>query len=96
MLFNVNTGVSTPVDQLVPPSISQQFGIAAAVGIDDRGDILVDAENLANQQDEMFMLTPPGLAPPTPTPEPSTLLFFGLIAGGIGAPHRDPADTCAR
>jgi hypothetical protein len=81
-LVNVSTGVSTPVDQLVPPAFLQQYyGIAYGVAIDDRGDILVET---GPGQPELFILTPPGLAAPTAAPEPSTLLIFGLISAGMG------------
>lgn len=85
-LINVNTGISTPVDQLVPPALLQQFGGFFGVGIDDRGDILVVAiaATATTMQQEMLLLTPPGLAAPVAAPEPSTLLIFGLISVGMG------------
>ena len=92
-LFNVNTGTTTPISQLFPPALLQQLtgsptGVTSPFeggGIDDRGDILVTVSEIpGSRQDETFLLTPPGLAPATSTPEPSSLLIFGMIAGGMG------------
>lgn len=83
-LLDLNTKIMTPVSQLVPQALLQALqanGGFHGDAIDDRGDLLVDNGRPA------YILTPPGLAPPDPiptaTPEPSTLAFFGLIAGSL-------------
>lgn len=91
-LFDVKTGTTTPISQLIPPALLQQLTTSAsnvslgyeADGIDDRGDILVRIYGPGSTQGEEFLLTPPGLTQPVPSPEPSTLLFFGLVAGALG------------
>ena len=92
-LLNVATGTTTPISQLFPPALLQQLtgsptgatSFFQGKGIDDRGDVLVTVGLLPGfRQTETFILTPPGLAPPTSTPEPSSLLIFGMIAGGMG------------
>ncbi|MDR3623185.1 MAG: PEP-CTERM sorting domain-containing protein [Paludisphaera borealis] len=80
-LVDLNKGTSTTIDQLVPQQILQNYpGIPFVQGIDDRGDIVIYADNQFTGS-EAFMLTPPGLDPPA-VPEPSTLLIFAA-AGAL-------------
>ncbi|APW63204.1 PEP-CTERM sorting domain-containing protein [Paludisphaera borealis] len=80
-LVDLNTGRSTSIDQLIPQQLLQNYpGIPFVQGIDDRGDIVIYADNQYTGS-EAFMLTPPGLDPP-PVPEPSTLLIFAA-AGAL-------------
>lgn len=78
-LLDLNTGMTTPLTQLIPPEILEHYqrGVLGE-GLDDRGDILVLAYN-QNFEVEALMLTPPGLDPPA-VPEPSTLLVFAAGA----------------
>ncbi|APW61853.1 PEP-CTERM sorting domain-containing protein [Paludisphaera borealis] len=80
-LVDLNTGKSTSIDQLIPQQLLQNYpGIPFVQGIDDRGDIVIYADNQFTGS-EAFMLTPPGLDPPA-VPEPSTLLIFAA-AGAL-------------
>jgi PEP-CTERM motif len=81
--LDLKTGITTPLSQLIPSALQQasSYGIYPDA-IDDRGDILVH-ETSGKQGDGVYILTPPDLAPPLPTPEPSTFLIFGLIAGAV-------------
>ncbi|WP_168189340.1 PEP-CTERM sorting domain-containing protein [Paludisphaera borealis] len=79
-LVDLNKGTTTSLDQLVPQQILQNYPYNQYVqGIDDRGDIVIYADNQYTGS-EAFMLTPPGLDPPA-VPEPSTLLIFA--AAGV-------------
>jgi len=88
-LLDLKSGVTTPIDQLIPPDLLKGLTNGYRVqGIDDRGDIVAIAptsEFSGRFEFSEFLLTPPGLAAPISTPEPSTLLIFGLIAGTLGA-----------
>ena len=83
-LVDIKSGVTTPLGQLIPPALLQQFPSGFHPdAIDDRGDILVDTV-FGPQGAQAYILTPAGLAAPTATPEPSSLLICGLIAGAAG------------
>jgi hypothetical protein len=82
-LLDVASGVTTPIDQLVTPDFLKQYSRIMGENIDDRGDLFVYA-TAPDGHWESFLLTPPGLAQPVPTPEPSTILLFGLLAGALG------------
>ncbi len=84
-LADVNTGVITPVSQLIPPSLAQQFQTFSPLGIDDRGDLLVNAYSGNAAIDGAYILTPSGLTAPAATPEPTSLAVFGLLATIAGA-----------
>ncbi|MDR3621465.1 MAG: hypothetical protein P4L85_19095 [Paludisphaera borealis] len=92
-LVDLNKGTTTSLDQLVPLQILQNYPYNQYVqGIDDRGDILLYANNPSTGT-EAFMLTPPGLDPPA-VPEPSTLLIFaaaGALAVRTAARRGNPA-----
>lgn len=80
-LLDLNTGVTSSIQQLIPPQILRQYpNTLIAETMNSRGDILVHASGPSGE--EAFILTPPGLAPPSTVPEPSTLLIFAA-AGSL-------------
>ena len=76
-------GSSTPLNQLVDPSVLAQFPYGfTAQGIDAKGDILAFTGN-ANGAPDFVMLSPPGVAE-APVPEPTVLAAFTLAIAAIG------------
>jgi hypothetical protein len=77
-IFDVNTGTTTSIPQLIPPELLQKLSLINVDAIDDRGDLLIDSFIFSTHKTEYYILTPPGLSPP-PVPEPSTLLIFAAV-----------------
>jgi hypothetical protein len=98
-LVNPVDGSSTPLNQLVNPSVLAQFPYGfTGQGIDAKGDIFAFTVN-ANGTPEDVILSPPGVAE-APVPEPTALATFTLAIAAIGlrgwlkksrrqAPHQD-------
>ncbi|OJW09453.1 MAG: hypothetical protein BGO49_13040 [Planctomycetales bacterium 71-10] len=98
-LIDAATGIATSLRDLIDPEFWGRYGRLDVEGLTARGDILVSAipsgdygtpdSSLA----EIFILTPPGVAAPTPIPEPSLLwLAAGSIALGLRARRRGRRD----
>ena len=85
-LVNAADGSSTPISQLVAPSVLAQFSNLTGQAIDDHGDILAIAVN-SNGNDEYVLLSPPGVAA-APIPEPTALATLTLAAVGIAFRRR--------
>ncbi|WP_165250690.1 hypothetical protein [Paludisphaera soli] len=89
-LYDVATRTATPVDSLAPPQLLASYAAFHPTGIDDRGDLLIRASRprpggAAGEWDvDAYLLTPPGLAAPSPVPEPSALWIFGGVAAALG------------
>ncbi|WP_165066264.1 hypothetical protein [Paludisphaera rhizosphaerae] len=82
-LVDTTTGIATQVRDLIPPELLAKYGgILDATSIDDRGDILVQIYNGSGISSE-FILTPPGLAAPSPVPEPSILYLAAATIAGL-------------
>jgi hypothetical protein len=79
-LANLNTGIVTPLNSLLPGWHIEGGGEA----LDDQGRILVYASSQATDwQDHAFLLTPAGLSSnPIPAPEPTP--FITLAVAGLG------------
>ncbi len=98
-LVNPVDGSSTPLNQLVDPSVLAQFPYGlTGQGIDAKGDILAYAGS-ANGTPDYVMLSPPGVDE-APVPEPTALATLTLAIAAIGlrgwlkksrrqAPHQD-------
>jgi hypothetical protein len=94
LLFDLNTGTRTDVLDLVDPELRGRYGHFGVEGFSARGDILLVAIpwaelGLDHSGTEYYILTPPGLEPMTPVPEPSLLwLAAGSIGLGVRARRR--------
>ncbi|WP_337176587.1 hypothetical protein [Paludisphaera sp.] len=83
MLHDVATGVETAIRDLIPPELLARYGNSVyALGIDDRGDLLVHLSGAEPSGGGVLILTPPGLDAPAAVPEPSgAWLAAAAIAG---------------
>ncbi len=83
--FLYSNGVMSDLNSLIP--LPTGWNLFGASGINDSGHIIGLATDPSGAT-HGFMMTPPGMAaptPPTPTPEPTTLALFGLAGFGLVA-----------
>lgn len=93
-LFNINNSLTYQINNLIPPSVSPtgqtlSWNVDQLLGLDDKGDILVQANLVDDSQsppypEEYLLLTPPGVSSPVLTPEPTTLAFWAMAISGAG------------
>lgn len=76
-LYDVKTGVSKPLEDLVPPELLATYTSIRATAIDDHGNLLMHGMRPGPYPDQpwsavvdAFILTPPGQAAPSPIPVP--------------------------
>jgi hypothetical protein len=81
-ILNLDTNTQTNLDQIVSPEILAQLHYnISLVALADDGTILALAQPNYSMPPHYFLLTPPGLPAPIPTPEPTTL---AVLAVGLG------------
>jgi probable HAF family extracellular repeat protein len=83
--FLYQNGTMTDLNSLLPSSLSGVTLIGAS-SINNQGQIVAFGDTSPSGPMQDYLLTPPGEAPlagVTNLPEPSTLAFFGLLAGGF-------------
>ncbi len=91
-LYDVKTRVETSIGNLIPPDLLAKYGLTrndvpaygATVSIDGRGDLMVDLPKGDGSGQDVYILTPPGLAAPAPVPEPSVLWIAAAAVAGLG------------
>lgn len=89
-LADLKTGVEANLNDLVDPKFMASFARLNGLGIDASGNILAEAigyyqDGSSGRSEGIYILSPPGVDPPTPVPEPSLLW---LAAGAIGLAAR--------
>ncbi|WP_337176347.1 hypothetical protein [Paludisphaera sp.] len=102
LLFDLKTGTRTDVRDLVDPELWGRYDRFGVDGFSARGDILLvatprrDYTDPDSPREEFYILTPPGLEPMTPVPEPSLLwLAAGAVGLGVRAHWRKSRDRGA-